>query len=90
MIAAEKAEIDRTGTSLAEAQAPTLDRTNAEAVDAYNAKVERDKRIETYQAKVAEYNKEAEGVLATKDAYAKACENRRYDDRDLNDLQRKK
>jgi hypothetical protein len=89
-IDAMKAEIDGTGDALS-TEAPTLDKTDADAVAAYNARVEaRNALVDTWKAKVAEYNKEAEGVLATKDAYAKACENRRYDDRDLNDLQRKK
>jgi hypothetical protein len=89
-IAADKAEIDRTGNALSE-QAAMLDRTSSEAVDAYNGKVdERDKLIATYQAKVAAYNKDTEAVLAAKDGYEKSCENRRYDDRDLLDLQRKK
>lgn len=89
-IAAEKAAIDRSGTALSE-EATTLDRTSEEAVDAYNAKVDaRNKQIETYEQKVAAYNKEAEAVQALNDAYGKTCSNRRYDDRDLSDIQRKK
>jgi septal ring factor EnvC (AmiA/AmiB activator) len=89
-IASEKAEIDRLGTILAEETA-SLDRTSTEAVDAYNAKVERrEKLIDSYQAKVTSYNTQAEEVKATKTAYESACEGRRYDDRDLSDLQRKK
>jgi len=89
-ITAAKAEIDSTGAALSE-QATTLDRTNADVVATYNAKVlERNGRIDAYQAKVAAYNTDAETVLAAKEAYEKACANRRYDDRDLNDLQKKK
>jgi len=89
-IETERAEIARTGTSLGDEQA-TLDRTSDEAVGAYNAKVEqRDKLIESYQARVTAYNLKAEAVKATKDSYEKSCENRRYDERDLNDLKRKK
>lgn len=85
-----KAEIDRTGDALS-SEAPTLDKTDADAVAAYNARVEaRNALVDSWKGKVADYNKEAEGVLASKDAYAKSCENRRYDDRDLNDIQRKK
>jgi hypothetical protein len=87
---AMKAEIDSTGDALS-TEATTLDRTNADAVSVYNAKVgTRNALIDTWQAKVAAYNKDAEGVQATKETYARACENRRYDDRDLNDLQKKK
>ena len=69
----------------------TLDKTSEDAVAAYNARVdERNKQIETYEAKVAAYNKDAEGVRALVDEYAKSCANRRYDDRDLADIQRKK
>jgi hypothetical protein len=87
---AAKAEIDSTGTAL-DAEGTTLDRTSADAVNGYNAKViERNNRIDAYQAKVAAYNNDAEAVLAAKEAYEKACANRRYDERDMNDVQRKK
>jgi L-lactate utilization protein LutC len=89
-MAAAKTEIDSTGTALAE-QGTTLDRTNADAVTTYNAKVlERNDRIDAYQAQVAAYNTSAESILTAKEAYEKACANRRYDDRDLSDIQRKK
>ena len=89
-IEAEKAEIARLGTSLAE-EMTTLDKTSETAVDAYNAKVgERDKLIDSYQARVTAYNTKAETVKATKESYEKSCENRRYDERDLEDLKRKK
>jgi hypothetical protein len=89
-IAAEKAAIDRSGTVLSE-EATTLDRSSEDAVNAYNEKIdERNKRIEAYEAKVSAYNKDAEAVQAMSEAYAKSCGNRRYDDRDLADIQRKK
>ncbi len=89
-IEGEKAEIGRLGTSLAE-EVATLDKTSAEAVDAYNAKVEaRDKRIDAYQSRVAAFNLKAEAANTSRDDYAKACDQRRYDERDLNDIKRKK
>ena len=89
-IAAEKAEIDRSGDALA-AESGTLDRTSQDAVDAFNAKVdERNQRIEAYEAKIAAYNKDAAEIQAMADAYNKSCGSRRYDDRDLMDIQRKK
>jgi len=89
-IAAEKAAIDKSGTELSDA-ATTLDKTSEDAVNAYNARVdERNKQIEVYEAKVAAYNKDADGARALEDEYAKSCANRRYDDRDLADIQRKK
>ena len=89
-IETDKAEITRVGADLAE-QIAALDKTSAEAVDAYNARVEaRDKLIDNYQARVTAFNLKAEAVNATRDAYAKACDKRRYDERDLNDIKRKK
>ena len=89
-IEAEKAEIARMGSSLAD-ELTTLDRTSEVAVNAYNAKVDqRDKLIDSYQARVAAYNTKADTVKATKESYEKQCENLRYDERDLNDIKRKK
>ncbi|MGZ8258972.1 MAG: hypothetical protein ACXWUL_00295 [Caldimonas sp.] len=89
-IAAEKAAIDGSGTALAD-EATTLDRASEDAVNAYNAKVdERNRRIDAYENRVASYNKDADAVRAMSDAYTKSCGNRRYDDRDLADIQRKK
>jgi hypothetical protein len=90
-IDADHAKADRLSAELTE-QTVTLDKTNADAVAAYNAKiVEREKLVDVYQAKVAAYNVKAEAVKSTRDAYDKsACENRRYDARDLADIQRKK
>ncbi len=89
-LAAEQGEIDRSGAALEE-QAATLDRTSEEAVASYNAKIiERNGRVDAFKAKATAYNIDAEAVLAAKAAYEKFCSNRRYDERDLNDLQRKK
>ena len=87
---AQKAEIDSSGKAL-ENEATTLDRTSEGAVAAYNAKVvERNAKVDAYRARAEAYNVEADRLLATKDAYEKACANRRYDDRDLSDVQKKK
>ena len=87
---AQKAEIDSSGKALAD-EATTLDRTSQDAVAAYNAKViDRNAKVDAYRARAEAYNVEADRVLATKDAYEKACANRRYDDRDLSDVQKKK
>jgi hypothetical protein len=89
-IETDKAEIAHTATSLGDELA-TLDKSSAEAVDAYNGKVEqRDKLIEGYQAKVTAYNLKAETVKATKEGYERSCELRRYDERDMTDVKRKK
>jgi hypothetical protein len=87
---AQKAEIDSSGKALAD-EATMLDRTSEGAVAAYNAKVlDRNAKVDAYRARAEAYNVEADRVLASKDAYEKACANRRYDDRDLSDLQKKK
>ena len=89
-IEADKAEIARLGTSIAEERA-TVDQSDVAAVDAYNAKFDqRDKLIATYESRVNAYNLKAEAVKATKEGYEKSCENRRYDERDLDDIKRKK
>jgi len=89
-LAADKAEIERSGKELDESLA-ALDRTSAEAVNAHNAKVEeRDASITAYQGRVAAFNEQAESANAAQDAYVKSCAERRYDDRDLDDIKRKK
>jgi len=90
-IAADKAEIDRVDAALASEKA-ALDRTSEEAVNAFNAKVrQQDAAVAAFDARVREYNAHAEEVQATRSAYEKsACENRRYDERDLEDMKRKK
>jgi len=89
-IDALKAEIASSGSALAD-EAATLDRTKADAVAAYNAKIEaRNALVDSFKAKAEAYNKDVEAVQAAQEAYAKACENRRYDDRDLSDIQKKK
>lgn len=89
-LVAGKAELDRSEAALAE-QLATLDRTSADAVAAYNAKVEqRNSMIGAHEGKVAAYNKEVDNVSTARDAYEKSCQNRRYDERDLEDLKRRK
>ncbi len=89
-LVAAKAEIDRTGAEITDLTA-TLDRTKKELVDAYNEKiVARNALIDDYQAKAGAYNKDVEDIQAAQEGYTTACSNRRYDDRDLADIQRKK
>ena len=81
-LTASKAEIDRLGTTLKQ-QLDTLDRTSADAIAAYNAQAAaRDKMIDQYQEGVPAYNTEVETLKADRAAYAKACENKRYDEND--------
>ena len=75
---ADKAEIAKTGESL-KADLEGIDRTSAEAVDAYNERaVARDKKIDEYQQQVDQFNSRVDTVRTEREAFSKACENRRY------------
>ena len=72
------AVIARRGDALKE-QLATLDRTSADAVAAYNGEAQaRDKMIDDYEAGVAQHNSRVEAGKAEREAFAKACDNRRY------------
>jgi hypothetical protein len=78
----EKAEIKSLGGSLKERLA-ALDRTDAAAVDAYNLQAQDlDKRVAAYNAGTPAFNAKADALKSEREAYAKACENRRFDERD--------
>jgi phage shock protein A len=85
----ERAELNRVASALG-AEAAEVDRSSAEAVDAYNAKVQaQGQRADALEARIAAFNAKAENVKTSKEAYAQACGNRRYDERDLDDIKRK-
>jgi len=89
-VAAQKEGIE-SGAKALESEATTLDRTSDEAIAAYNAKViEHKAKVDAYRAGAEAYNVEAERVIGSRDAYDKACVNRRFDERDLSDVQKKK
>lgn len=81
-LAADKQALVQSGDELKE-QFAALDRTNEELVkqhvDKHNA---REKRIEVFRASAAEFNSRAEALNAAQQAYSKACENRRFDEKD--------
>ena len=75
---ADKADIGKAGETL-KADLEALDRTSPEAVNAYNERaVARDKRIDEYQQQVDQFNGRVDAVRAEREAFSKACENRRY------------
>ena len=77
-IAALKQEIARDGDAL-KAKLETVDRTNAEAVNAYNEQAQaRDKQVDAFQARATAFNARVDGMTADREAYAKNCSNRRY------------
>jgi hypothetical protein len=81
-LAALKAELVRSGTELKE-QLAALDRTNPEAVNAYNEKsIERDKSIDAYEARVPKFNSRVEAAKPEREAFAAGCDNRRFFEED--------
>ena len=75
---ADKADIGKAGETL-KADLEALDRTSPEAVNAYNERaVARDKRSDEYQQQVDQVNGRVDAVRAEREAFSKACENRRY------------
>lgn len=88
-IAGLRDELKASGGALDTALA-ALDRTDPAAVDAHNASVkEREARVDVYEARVNAHNAKVDGMRATRDAWIKSCDGRRYDERDLQDLQKK-
>jgi hypothetical protein len=78
----EKADIAQNGKALGE-QLATLDRTSADAVNAYNASVqEHDKRIDAYNALTPTFNAKVEALQAGRAQFLRGCENRDFDEKD--------
>ena len=81
-IAAQKEQIARVGDTL-KGQLETVDRTNAEAVAAYNDAVQgRDKQIDEYQARANAFNGRVDANQAAHAAFGQSCSNRRYFEED--------
>ena len=77
-LAAAKAEIARSGDEL-KLQLDALDRTSAEAVNAYNERAAaRDKTIDDYEARVPRFNDRVEAGKTEREAFATGCDKRRY------------
>jgi hypothetical protein len=78
----EKTEVTRAGATLKE-QLDALDRTNAEAVNAYNEQtLAFDKRVDAYNAGTPAFNAKVDALKIEREAFAKGCENRRFDEKD--------
>lgn len=79
---ADKVELQRSGQALNEALA-SLDRSSQEAVDRYNAEATaRDRAIDALAAQTNDFNAKVGSNESQREAYAKTCKNRRYDERD--------
>ena len=77
-LAAAKAELASSGAAL-KPELEALDRTSAEAVNAYNDRATaRDQRVDEYEARVPGFNERVEAVRIEREAFAKGCDNRRY------------
>ncbi|HUG21871.1 hypothetical protein [Piscinibacter sp.] len=78
----QKQELERSATQLEE-QLVWLDRYDKEQVDRYNQQAaERDQAIAALQARRTNFNTQAETINADTQAYARNCENRRFDEED--------
>ncbi|CAG1013740.1 hypothetical protein BURC_00502 [Burkholderiaceae bacterium] len=81
-LAADKQALQQSGEEL-KAQLAALDRTNEELVqqhvENHNA---REKRVEAFHASAADFNAKVEQLNVQQEAYAKACENKRFDEAD--------
>lgn len=78
----DKAAIVRSGEVLTE-QGVALDRSKPELVTAYNELVlARDKAIDDLQARGAQFNERAGAAGVQREAFAKACEGRSYNEID--------
>jgi hypothetical protein len=79
---AEKTELAERGIALKDELA-VLDRTNAQAVEQYNAKAAaRDKAIDAFEAGTEPYNKRVKRLTIEREIFVSGCENRRYDEKD--------
>ena len=89
-LASAQDELVRRGETL-KASLEALDRTNAEAVSAYNGHVEaRDRQIDEHQARVAAFNTRVEAAQVEREAFTKSCGNRSYFEEDAAAIQRGK
>ena len=81
-LAATKAEVVRDGEAL-KARLDALDRTSADAVAAYNEQArDRDARVDQLEARIGSFNERALAATAQREAFAKACSNRRFFEED--------
>ena len=71
------------GGDTLKADGEALDRSNAEAVTAYNTQLQaRDQQIDAYQARVTAYNARVEAAKAEREAFVKVCGGRSFYEED--------
>lgn len=88
-LARERAELDKEQTELValgdalRARLETMDRADPMAVSSYNADAaERDRRIDAFEARMPGFNERAEALAREREARARRCDNRHYDELD--------
>ncbi|MFT3665217.1 hypothetical protein [Piscinibacter sp.] len=84
----EKAELVRSGDAL-KADLETLDRSNAEAIEALIAREKaRNAAVESFQARTDAFNARVGEINADRAAFRQRCDNRRFDQGDLEALRK--
>lgn len=82
-LAKDRAELERVSAAI-DADRAGVDRTDQAAVDAFNERAKaRARQVESYQAAALRFNQRVDKLEADEKDYAKACTNRRYDNKDL-------
>jgi hypothetical protein len=86
----DKEEIVRRSAELKD-KLTSIDRSSQEAVDQYNAEAaERDKLIDAYEKATPGFNAKVDVLDEQRQKFIKSCDNRRYDEKDEQALQRGK
>ncbi len=86
----EKAELIRQGEAL-KAERETLDRTSAEAIEAHLAREKaRDQAIDEHEARSDAFNARVVPIDADRAAFRQRCDNRRFDQADLEAIRKGK
>ncbi len=82
-LARDRAEIDSVSAAI-DADRAGVNRSDQAAVDAFNERSKaRVKLIEAYQAAAPQFNRRVDKLDTDRQAYDKACIDRRYDEKDL-------
>ncbi len=81
-VQAEKQELQRGGEAM-KAELASLDRSNAEAVKAYNDRsAARNQRIAEFEKRIDEFNASVNAFDEGRAVYGRDCENRKFDEKD--------
>ncbi|MEO8278291.1 MAG: hypothetical protein ABI564_01295 [Ideonella sp.] len=81
-VTAQTDEVKRDGEAL-RADMATVDRSNAEAVNAYNLRAaNRSRQVADFEGRVADFNAKVQAFEDGRAGYARTCENRKFDEKD--------